>query len=249
MRVQTPLDAPALAWFDAHMHSPSDLLSDAEIDRLSNYLASVDTAMNPERFDGFLCALVSGPDPVMLSEYWPVVVGCDPAETEVFSTKKEADEIFGLVIKHWNSIATRLHAGEIYHPLLLEDDDGQVTGIDWAQGFLDGVYLREESWRELIEDEDEDGDAIAPILILAHENHPDPSLRSESLAPEEREQLLQLMCAGLVEISEYFRQRREQPALVSSTPARRSQPKVGRNEPCSCGSGAKYKNCCLRKAH
>jgi len=31
-------------------------------------------------------------------------------------------------------------------------------------------------------------------------------------------------------------------------PARRSLPKVGRNEPCPCGSGKKYKNCCGRTA-
>jgi len=30
-------------------------------------------------------------------------------------------------------------------------------------------------------------------------------------------------------------------------PYSRSQPKVGRNDPCPCGSGRKYKNCCLRK--
>jgi preprotein translocase subunit SecA len=31
-------------------------------------------------------------------------------------------------------------------------------------------------------------------------------------------------------------------------PQRRAMPKVGRNEPCPCGSGKKYKNCCGRKA-
>jgi len=31
-------------------------------------------------------------------------------------------------------------------------------------------------------------------------------------------------------------------------PVRRSIPKVGRNEPCPCGSGKKYKNCCGRMA-
>ena len=31
-------------------------------------------------------------------------------------------------------------------------------------------------------------------------------------------------------------------------PVRRSVPKVGRNEPCPCGSGKKYKNCCGRVA-
>jgi preprotein translocase subunit SecA len=28
---------------------------------------------------------------------------------------------------------------------------------------------------------------------------------------------------------------------------RRDHPKVGRNDPCPCGSGKKYKNCCGRK--
>lgn len=28
------------------------------------------------------------------------------------------------------------------------------------------------------------------------------------------------------------------------TPTQRAQPKVGRNEPCPCGSGKKYKKCC-----
>ena len=31
-------------------------------------------------------------------------------------------------------------------------------------------------------------------------------------------------------------------------PIRRSLPKVGRNEPCPCGSGKKFKNCCGRVA-
>jgi len=31
-------------------------------------------------------------------------------------------------------------------------------------------------------------------------------------------------------------------------PARREVPKVGRNEPCPCGSGKKFKNCCGRGA-
>jgi preprotein translocase subunit SecA len=31
---------------------------------------------------------------------------------------------------------------------------------------------------------------------------------------------------------------------VRAAPARRAVPKVGRNEPCPCGSGKKYKQCC-----
>lgn len=32
--------------------------------------------------------------------------------------------------------------------------------------------------------------------------------------------------------------------IVGAEPIRRTSPKVGRNDPCSCGSGKKYKKCC-----
>ncbi|MDE0519675.1 MAG: SEC-C metal-binding domain-containing protein, partial [Candidatus Dadabacteria bacterium] len=32
----------------------------------------------------------------------------------------------------------------------------------------------------------------------------------------------------------------------AKTPVRRTQKKVGRNDPCPCGSGKKYKRCCGR---
>jgi uncharacterized protein len=229
------------------MRPPSDLLTDPELDRLSDFFESLKDAMNIERFDGFLCALVSGPEVVMLSEYWPIALGCDPAETEVFSTPEQAQEIFSLVVKHWNSISTRLDAGEIYEPVLLQNDAGQASGIEWANGFLEGVALRRDSWSELFEDEDSGG-AILPILALAHENHPDPSLRYPSPLPGKRDDLLAMMMAGLVHTYEYFKQRRTDPTAVPIT-VKRSEPKIGRNEPCPCGSGQKYKNCCLRKMH
>lgn len=35
--------------------------------------------------------------------------------------------------------------------------------------------------------------------------------------------------------------------MVKPKPVTREHPKVGRNEPCPCGSGKKFKNCCMRK--
>ena len=32
--------------------------------------------------------------------------------------------------------------------------------------------------------------------------------------------------------------------IIGPAPLRRDQPKVGRNDPCPCGSGKKYKKCC-----
>ena len=41
----------------------------------------------------------------------------------------------------------------------------------------------------------------------------------------------------------YTRTLRQGPAPIRST-----TPKVGRNDPCPCGSGRKYKHCCLARA-
>lgn len=55
--------------------------------------------------------------------------------------------------------------------------------------------------------------------------------------------------AALGREEQSFRQRLEQQraqamGLVGPEPYRRETPKVGRNEPCPCGSGKKYKKCC-----
>jgi preprotein translocase subunit SecA len=39
-----------------------------------------------------------------------------------------------------------------------------------------------------------------------------------------------------------------EPSIQVTAPQRREMPKVGRNEPCPCGSGKKFKNCCGRGA-
>jgi len=39
-----------------------------------------------------------------------------------------------------------------------------------------------------------------------------------------------------------------EPSINLSMPVQREMPKVGRNDPCPCGSGKKYKNCCGRTA-
>ncbi|GHV87674.1 hypothetical protein AGMMS50267_00340 [Spirochaetia bacterium] len=36
----------------------------------------------------------------------------------------------------------------------------------------------------------------------------------------------------------------EHPEDAPEQPVRRAEPKIGRNDPCSCGSGKKYKKCC-----
>ncbi len=61
--------------------------------------------------------------------------------------------------------------------------------------------------------------------------------------PEEIAQKVGLPPEQLVALSDSFVQQHSQTSLLGEAAER----KIGRNEPCPCGSGKKYKKCCLRK--
>jgi uncharacterized protein len=86
-----------------------------------------------------------------------------------------------------------------------------------------------------------------PIFALAHEHDPDIKMRpyTKPIDPALRERLIIGAAAGVMQIFEYFTAERvlELHALDDPT-FRRLTPKVGRNEPCPCGSGKKFKQCC-----
>lgn len=225
-------------------------LTDDELDRLADFLERIGPpAMNLETLDGFFAALISGPDMVMPSEYLPHIWG----EDFVFDNNEQANDSFELLMRHWNTISSELlrtrTEPHVYLPVLLEDEAGIAKGNDWAKGFMRGMQLRAPSWRELIESEEHGGPMVI-IMLLAHEHDPDPQMRPPPVPPEKREDLLIELAAGLVHIYRYFEPHRRSlartPQLLQQR--RREGPKVGRNDPCPCGSGRKYKNCCISGA-
>jgi uncharacterized protein len=85
---------------------------------------------------------------------------------------------------------------------------------------------------------------MVPIFMLHYEHDTDPKMRPKPISPEQREDVIVHMAAGLVQAYRYFREQRQVNASAHKSEPRRTAPKVGRNEPCSCGSGKKYKRCC-----
>ena len=227
----------------------SQPLSDAELDRLSDILKRFGDkrAMNLEQMDGFLSALICSPDLVPPKEYLPVIWGDDMVLEDEFSAKSILEDFLSLIMRHWNSIIDTLNSGEVYLPLLLKDENGDWHGNDWANGFLRGMEMRREYWTDLIDDE-EHGGSLAPIFALAHENSPDPAMRpyKEPVSEELRETLIVGAAAGMNKIYHYFEAQRLLGTDLpeNMTTFRRSMPKIGRNEPCPCGSGKKFKHCC-----
>ena len=218
-------------------------LTDAELDRLGDFLEGCKSgkAMNVEQLDGFFSALIAGPETVMPSEYNRELFG---GEVPEFSSLDETKEILGLLMRHWNTIAGTLLKGEAYVPLLLEDENGVAHGNDWARGFMRGMGMRHDGWAELVNDE-KHGGCLIPMMMLCHEQDEDPAMRPKPISPEQREEVMAGMAAGLLRAYKYFREQRQTYAGTASRrdPKRRAS-KVGRNDLCPCGSGKKYKKCC-----
>jgi uncharacterized protein len=153
----------------------SEPLTDAEFERLSGILGRFDNKqpMNLEQLDGFLAALICGPEIVPPSEYLPVICGSEMVLEDSFGTQSASQDFLSLIMRHWNIIADTLHSGDVFLPLLLEDENGISRANDWAKGFLRGMELRRTDWAVLLADEKQSG-CFVPIFALAHENDPDP---------------------------------------------------------------------------
>src|SRR6202158_6136461 len=134
-------------------------LTDAELERLGKFLEGCKggKAMNVEQLDGFFAALIAGPETVMPSEYYAEVFGGEMSDTCEFGSLDEANEILGLMMRHWNTIASTTFKDEVYVPLLLQDENGVAHGNDWARGFMRGMHMRHDGWAELMDDEEHGG--------------------------------------------------------------------------------------------
>ncbi len=185
---------------------PADLnaaLLEPEIDRLDTFLAELDGPVNSfEGLDGLFCALICAPTAIMPNEYKTVILG-----DSAFADDDQAKEITFLMTRHWNTVTKTLQqvskVGDVYVPALLVDDDGNPTGNEWAEGFVLGITLTQTDWHAFSQNT-ELGDLLEPVMLLAHEHHPDPTLRPTSLSSEGREDLLDEMFDNLMLIYEHF---------------------------------------------
>ena len=223
-------------------------LSDAELDRLSDILErfGAKRAINLEQLDGFLAAVVCGPDDVPQREYLREIWGDDMVAEDAFTSQPLLQDFMSLITRHRDTISHTLRSDDVFTPLLIEDGHGVARANDWAIGFTRGMTLRRTEWASLLDDE-ENGGAVVPIFALAHEHDPDPEMRpyKEPISAEQREKLIVGAAAGVMRIYRYFEVQRLMAKRSSGDATyRRMERKVGRNEPCPCGSGKKFKQCC-----
>jgi uncharacterized protein len=228
-------------------HPDPTPLADADYDRLDTLLDALGNgdAMIVEELDGFLAALACGAEVVPADEYLPEVLGL-PDEAD--GPGDAPAELLELIDRHRRQVESAL-AAQRFAPVLAHDEQGHPDGVAWAVGFLRGVEMRPEGWEAMLE-EDEFADALDAVETLAATLDDDAPAEARKLGRRECDALIDQMVADVADIHEFFRPFRKAgtlPQAMRVETVRREGPKVGRNDPCPCGSGRKYKLCCGRQ--
>lgn len=223
-------------------------LDHVDLDALDRFLMSDHSppeSMMLSDLDGFLTGIAVGPELVMPSEWLPVIWGGEAPE---FADEAEAKTILGAITGRYNEILRQI-ADDDLEPVFWVDRGGTVIAADWAEGFLQAIMLRADAWEPLFTSK-RDGHLLIPILALCGDENGESLL---GLPPEAEDRVMEeataFVPACTTAIAAYWRAKRSTQISMPLLHGRSSQLdhppiKVGRNQPCPCGSGKKFKKCC-----
>jgi len=222
-----------------HLDEP---LSDKEFNELDKFLMSDrvgDDGMTMDALHGYLTAIALGPEMIPMSEWLPLVWGLPDAAEPKFKNEKELQRITQLIARFMNEIQITFEvAPQEFEPLfcILEQDGKElIDGETWAWGFWEGMQLREEAWEAAWESE-EIGPLLQPIYLLGAEEIDEEELQFVD-TPEKCHTLALSIEASIPAIRRFWAPLRKS----GVTTVKRDTPKVGRNDPCPCGSGKNIK--------
>lgn len=221
-------------------------LSDDDLDRLEALLEAdvfAGEAMRLDEIQAMLCAIVSGPEPVQPAVWLAEALGSGMDD----ASDPAVAEALGLLMRLNNDIAAALLADETIAPVLYPLDEA-CTEYDyeaWADSYVFGAGLAGD-WFELAGKHADDlSELIEPMFLLNGMLKEDVEKSGERwFSPAEEARLVADIQENLPLIVQtlynFWRNKR-----MGGT-VRNQEPKSGRNDPCPCGSGRKFKQCCGR---
>jgi uncharacterized protein len=224
-------------------------LTDAQIDELDRLLDAVPqpyAPMDAAMLDGFLVGLLLQPEPVPAEAWQPYVFDVDARPEAAAADPVAAARVRELAVRRMGFLGASIAAREAFDPILttLPEADGAGHAPDpslalasWAAGFTNALH----AFPALVERNDA---GVAELLVGVYRHLPEEgaddglrALRRDAQADVPLHSLddaLDDLLGCVLGIADLIHPRR---------PVTRAQPKVGRNAPCPCGSGRKFKQC------
>jgi len=195
-----------------------------------------DSILDVSELDGFFAALACAPETILPSHWMPAIWGGED-QAPAWQDRQEVDHFTRAAFTLYNQVMQDMNDGD-YEALFLEHEAKGKTHIivdEWCEGFLRGSKL----WGPLAAaDTAMTEECIRSIKLFATDAG---FAQLDSMSEDEIVAQQQLIEPAVQRLFQHFFKQREQ----SSAPYVREDRKVGRNDPCPCGSGKKFKRCCL----
>lgn len=230
------------------MNSDADhphLMSDEDFEALEEILTSdvvPEDCMDLEMLDGFLAGVLASPVPIPTADWLPEVWSAH-ADDISFGSGSGAQRAIRLVLSYYNELVTTIGEEEGWEPFCfaIAEGDSLKLGEEWVGGFAQGLELWPQGWESVLSPADAEAVRVDVDAILA------PWGSDEAAGAADEVRLGWLEEAGHTVSGIVARWRGLQlaaPAPVAvDRPAAPKPAGPGRNEPCPCGSGKKYKKC------
>ncbi len=247
--------------------------SDAELeafDTLCRRLGGFNDRVDAEWADGYLTALAAGPRAVPVEEVIVRLAGdafarafADPddesqarhalqARMRVIANHLDPEELLDQpealrlqpLVSLWDEAAREALVQE--QGVSAADAAQLNTGALWAMGFFDALEDFAADWDPpAVGGDDEDAGVFDDLLqqvgiLLLPDDHPDFKAHVERGWKDHlptREDLLDEACFAIQDLRVWWLDHAPRPAT------RRVEAEPGRNDPCPCGSGLKFKKC------
>ena len=228
--------------------------TDDQLDRLEALLNGIPEereGMSLAELDGYVAGLIVCPVMIPPSEWLNTVWGGEDA----FADIAEAEAIINAVMGHYNQVASDLaNDPESYAPIFeVVVATDEVMWEPWIDGIEHAMRLRADAWGEIVESDDEEAAASISLILTMNDFYYGRCELSDK-AVDELDRTMPDMIPSMVRTLNAWTKSRavkgagpvsgidgDWPGIEDVQAIGR---KVGRNEPCPCGSGRKYKRCC-----
>lgn len=230
-------------------------------------LGGFDARLSPEWIDGYLSGVLAGPRAVPSEEWLPAMLG--DAFGRAFADP--ADERFArrALLGRWREIAAQLDAESLLSdpdaillgPWLLEFEDADREdfvqrglgsaeqalqelrpGVAWSRGFRAAMADFAVDWTVPAEGASGAADYAHALAAIDALQLADPELQRHFDAQHggrtlSRDELIDEACLAAQDLRLFWVEHAPRPET------RRVEKHPGRNDPCPCGSGRKFKKC------
>jgi len=221
---------------------------------------------------GFITSVASAPELISMSEWMPLLWR-DEKHTMEFSSQSQATEFNLCIIGWWNYCNDTFQSEEQFNlpaSLYFSEEEGVSKALKhFSDGYLDGYDWVVELWDSVLDDEEDEGEGseqsrligLLTMLLLQCSIHPEKLTDSEAddeEIPDMIEKIIQesdlreFIGYAVSQIGAMGHQLAKSQlsgafseTVFPSQPIENENRHVGRNDPCPCGSGKKYKKCCL----